>query len=129
MAAKQYYSLAEVKSHKDKNSTWMVIHNSVYDVTTFLQEHPGGEDSLLDEAGKDATEAFEDVGHSSDAKEMMIKYKIGELIEADRKDYQNKNNQEESAVSRLMHSTCLRCTVAVTFGVAAVVLFRLFYKH
>ncbi|VEN61401.1 unnamed protein product [Callosobruchus maculatus] len=128
MATKQY-SLAEVKNHKDKNSTWLVIHNSVYDVTPFLLEHPGGEDSLLEKAGKDATEAFEDVGHTSDAREMMIKYKIWELIEADRIDHKSKNNQEESTVSRLMHSTCLRCTVAVTLGVAAVVLFRLFYKN
>jgi len=35
----------------------------------------------LEQAGKDATEEFEDVGHSSDAREVMQKYKIGELIE------------------------------------------------
>lgn len=31
--------------------------------------------------GKDATEAFEDVGHSSDARQLMAEYKIGELCE------------------------------------------------
>lgn len=36
---------------------------------------------LLEQTGKDATEEFEDVGHSSDAREVMQKYKIGELIE------------------------------------------------
>lgn len=36
---------------------------------------------LLEHAGKDATENFEDVGHSTDAREMMAKYKIGELAE------------------------------------------------
>lgn len=46
----------------------------------FLQ-HPGGEEVLLEQAGKDATEEFEDVGHSSDAREVMQKYKIGELID------------------------------------------------
>lgn len=44
-------------------------------------QHPGGEEVLLEQAGKDATEQFEDVGHSSDAREMMNKYKIGELAE------------------------------------------------
>ena len=34
---------------------------------------------LLEQAGKDGTEAFEDVGHSTDAREMMKKYKVGEL--------------------------------------------------
>lgn len=36
---------------------------------------------LLEQAGKDGTEAFEDVGHSTDARDMMKKYKIGELHE------------------------------------------------
>lgn len=47
----------------------------------FSFQHPGGEEVLLEQAGKDATEQFEDVGHSSDAREMMTKYKIGELAE------------------------------------------------
>jgi len=47
----------------------------------FCLQHPGGEEVLLEQAGKDATEEFEDVGHSSDAREVMQKYKIGELIE------------------------------------------------
>lgn len=40
---------------------------------------------LLEQAGKEATEAFEDVGHSTDARDLMKKYKIGELIESERK--------------------------------------------
>jgi cytochrome b involved in lipid metabolism len=35
----------------------------------------------LEQAGSDGTEAFEDVGHSTDAREMMKKFKIGELVE------------------------------------------------
>merc|ERR1711879_1137230 len=67
------YSLEEVESHNigrgpDK-SVWMVIHDKVYDVTKFLDEHPGGEEVLIETAGKDASEAFEDVGHSTDARE------------------------------------------------------------
>lgn len=48
-------------------------------------QHPGGEEVLLEQAGKEATEAFEDVGHSTDARELMKKYKIGELVESERK--------------------------------------------
>lgn len=39
---------------------------------------------LLEQAGKHASEAFEDVGHSSDAREMMKKFKVGEVIESER---------------------------------------------
>lgn len=34
---------------------------------------------LLDEGGRDATESFEDVGHSDDARELLKKYYIGDL--------------------------------------------------
>ncbi|XP_053670507.1 cytochrome b5-like isoform X1 [Anopheles nili] len=79
------YSLAEVAQHNKPTDVWMVIHDKVYDVTKFLQEHPGGEEVLVEYAGKEATAEFDDVGHSSDAKEQMKQFLIGELIEADRK--------------------------------------------
>lgn len=37
MATKQY-AYEEVKKHLDSSSTWIVIHNNVYDVTAFLNE-------------------------------------------------------------------------------------------
>ncbi|OBZ89406.1 Cytochrome b5 [Choanephora cucurbitarum] len=76
------YSLEEVSKHNTKNDLWMSIHNKVYNITEFVQEHPGGEEVLYDEAGKDATEAFEDIGHSDEAREILEKYLIGELDEA-----------------------------------------------
>ena len=39
----------------------------------------GGEEVLLDLAGQDATEAFEDVGHSDEAREILAGLKIGTL--------------------------------------------------
>lgn len=51
-----------------------------------LFKHPGGEEALKEyqiknNEFKDATESFEDVGHSMDARDMMKKYKIGVLAE------------------------------------------------
>lgn len=43
------------------------------------KQHPGGEEVLREQAGGDATESFEDVGHSSDAREMAASFVIGEL--------------------------------------------------
>ncbi|CDH55944.1 cytochrome b5 [Lichtheimia corymbifera JMRC:FSU:9682] len=80
------YSSEEVAKHSTKNDLWLVVHNKVYNVTEFVQEHPGGEEVLLDEAGKDATESFEDIGHSDEAREILEKYLIGELDEASKKD-------------------------------------------
>lgn len=77
-------TLEEVKSHKTRNSLWFVIHNKVYDVTKFMDEHPGGEEVLQEQGGKDATEIFEDVSHSVDARDLMKNYLIGELPENER---------------------------------------------
>merc|ERR1711909_210045 len=83
------YKLVEVAEHNkskgEEKSIWTVIHDKVYDITKFLDEHPGGEEILIENAGIDATENFEDVGHSSDAREMLEEYLIGELQESDKK--------------------------------------------
>ncbi|XP_060232957.1 cytochrome b5 isoform X1 [Meriones unguiculatus] len=47
-------------------------------------KHPGGEEVLREQAGGDATENFEDVGHSTDARELSKTYIIGELHPDDR---------------------------------------------
>lgn len=73
----------ELSKHTTAKSLWIAIHNKVYDVTKFLEEHPGGEEVLLEQAGKYGTEPFEDVGHSTDARELIKQYEIGELVEAD----------------------------------------------
>jgi cytochrome b involved in lipid metabolism len=52
----------------------------------------------LEQAGNDGTEAFEDVGHSTDARELMKKYKIGELVEV----YMNLSSSLSKSVSHLI---------------------------
>ncbi|XP_028258569.1 cytochrome b5 type B [Parambassis ranga] len=81
----KYYTLEEIRLHNMSSDTWLIIHDKVYDITGFLEEHPGGEEVLLEQAGADATESFEDVGHSTDAREMLQQYYIGELHMDDRK--------------------------------------------
>lgn len=55
------------------------LSGQVYDVTKFLEDHPGGDAVLLSATGKDATDDFEDVGHSSTAKAMMDEFYVGEI--------------------------------------------------
>lgn len=49
----------------------------MYNVTEYVRDHPGGPDVLLDTAGTDATEAYDDVGHSEDADELLSTFLIG----------------------------------------------------
>lgn len=77
-------SLDAVAQHDDYSDCWVVIYDRVYDVTSFLQDHPGGADVIMDYAGRDATLAFHGTGHSRDAIEQMRDYLIGELPESER---------------------------------------------
>ncbi|XP_069822208.1 cytochrome b5 type B isoform X1 [Dendropsophus ebraccatus] len=74
-----YYTLEDVRKRNSAKELWLVIHGRVYDITRFVEEHPGGEEVLFEQAGADATESFEDVGHSVDAREMLKQYYVGDL--------------------------------------------------
>ncbi|KAJ5160948.1 uncharacterized protein N7482_007952 [Penicillium canariense] len=59
------FTWAELQQHNTRQSCWVAIHGAVYDVTDFLDSHPGGSRVILRWAGKDATEDFDSV-HSLD---------------------------------------------------------------
>ncbi|KAL9019425.1 MAG: hypothetical protein Q9185_003317 [Variospora sp. 1 TL-2023] len=79
MSEAEGMTFSDVASHNSKKDLYLVIHDKVYDVTKFVDEHPGGEEVLLDVGGQDATEAFEDVGHSDEAREILEGLKTGDL--------------------------------------------------
>ncbi|OWR55502.1 hypothetical protein KGM_204630 [Danaus plexippus plexippus] len=86
MAEIKKYTFAEVKTRngRGKNPVWIVYKDSIYDVTSYIPEHPAG-DVILEEAGQDATKAFDDSGHSKSTYKMLEQYKIGEIVDAERK--------------------------------------------
>lgn len=91
------FTIEEIRTHNMSSDTWLIIHDKVYDITSFLEEHPGGEEVLLEQGGADATESFEDVGHSTDAREMLQQYLIGELCMDDRKKEKPKDDNVTNA--------------------------------
>lgn len=50
---------AEAKKHVAKDDLWLLIDGRIYDVTPFLDLHPGGGQLIVEAAGKDATSVFE----------------------------------------------------------------------
>ncbi|KAJ4483149.1 FMN-dependent dehydrogenase-domain-containing protein [Lentinula lateritia] len=56
----------EVAQHNGRESCWIIVHGKVYDVTEFLNDHPGGSRIILKYAGKDATQEYDPI-HPPDA--------------------------------------------------------------
>jgi len=115
-------TLAEVAEHKERNSCWVVIHNKVYDVTKFLDEHPGGEEVILDVGGRFGSEPFEDVGHSEDARELLEQYLIGELPP---EEHEVKDVRDELAFPDQKNMFIF--AVPVVLGIIAMVAWK--YRH
>ncbi|XP_061404684.1 cytochrome b5-like [Lethenteron reissneri] len=83
--APRLVSLDELRKHCTSESTWIVLHDKVYDVTSFLDKHPGGTAVLLDRGGQDATDVFEDEGHTLDARELAKGFVVGKVHPKDLK--------------------------------------------
>ncbi len=52
------YSLAVVATHNSGASCWTTINGKVYDVTSWINQHPGGAQAILSLCGKDGSSAF-----------------------------------------------------------------------
>ncbi|EJT47101.1 hypothetical protein A1Q1_04175 [Trichosporon asahii var. asahii CBS 2479] len=82
-ASPKVYTIEDLQQHKTREDCWVLISGKVYNVTKFLDEtdeqHPGGDEVLIEEGGRDATEAFEDVGHSDEARAMLPKMLVGDF--------------------------------------------------
>ncbi|XP_038207837.1 cytochrome b5-like [Zerene cesonia] len=84
MSDLKQFTRKEISTRNTKDDAVTIIDNLVYDLTPFLDDHPGGHEVLLNVVGKEASEDFEDVGHSIDAKELMKKYVIGQIVPEER---------------------------------------------
>eukprot|EP01062_Namystynia_karyoxenos_P054950 TRINITY_DN45579_c0_g1_i1.p1 TRINITY_DN45579_c0_g1~~TRINITY_DN45579_c0_g1_i1.p1 ORF type:complete len:227 (+),score=60.63 TRINITY_DN45579_c0_g1_i1:75-683(+) len=77
------FTWQEIAGRDRAAGLWVVMEvdgeHCVYDVTDFLEEHPGGEEVLEDRASRDVTDDFDMIGHSQEAKAMRDKLCIGKI--------------------------------------------------
>ncbi|KAG0504018.1 hypothetical protein HPP92_004090 [Vanilla planifolia] len=104
MTDSRWLSLSEISSHTSKDDCWLIIHGKVYDVTSFLEDHPGGDDVLLQAAADgEATQSFEDVGHSSVATTKMEEYLIG-AVDGEGASKERKATAGDSSLTKNPHA-------------------------
>jgi len=75
------YTEEEVAKHCSKEDVWIVVKGKVYDVSGYVEEHPGG-DAILKNAGKDATEGFHGPQHPPRVFDIIDDFLIGKLIDS-----------------------------------------------
>lgn len=78
-------TLQELQGHNVRTDAWILFRGEVYDVTKYVDEHPGGL-ALLNYAGKDATTAIsEQPAHKCVFNFILSKlktFRVGQLAEA-----------------------------------------------
>ena len=84
------FTMAEIATHNSKTDCWTVISGQVYELTDFVNRHPGGNE-VVRACGIDATTLFtsrttkdgQPIGsgtpHSQVAQEQLAKLKIGTI--------------------------------------------------
>lgn len=76
------YTKEDVAKHNKPDDAWLIISGKVYNITKWINKHPGG-NVILQGIGKDATSLFNNKGggsgHSASAHKILSKYYIGEL--------------------------------------------------
>ncbi len=74
------FSRSEVESHNSPKSCYVTVGANVYDVTDFLDSHPGGDDLILQYAGQDVAAILQDESshlHSEAAYEVLNDSLVG----------------------------------------------------
>ena len=77
---RRYYTLAEVRTHNTMESAWVLVGDTIYDVTSYVSDHPGGASSILNKSGGivDCTTDFN--FHSKRARKEWKRHKVGILL-------------------------------------------------
>jgi len=82
-SARTSYTLAQVAQHGDASSCWAAINGNVYDLTNWINQHPGGPERILSICGTDGSAAFnaQHGGQGRPAQELAQFY-IGPLAQS-----------------------------------------------
>ena len=75
------YKIEDIMEHNKRDDCWIVINNIVYDITDFIDDHPGGDSILITVAGTDASNFFNELHRPELLEEIAINYKIGIINE------------------------------------------------
>ena len=92
------FTKKQILEKREEGLVWIVIKNNVYDVTEFLDEHPGGAELITDIAPDDfktMTSEFIDAEHSEEAMEQLQTFFKGTLLDEGGSDFELEEEEED----------------------------------
>ena len=75
------FTAEEVGRHTKEDDVWIILKGKVYDVTPYVNEHPGGA-AILRNAGGDSTEGFFGPQHPDRVFDLIDDFYIGDLTKS-----------------------------------------------
>ncbi|XP_067416841.1 cytochrome b5 reductase 4-like isoform X4 [Emydura macquarii macquarii] len=69
----------ELAKHSKKDDCWICIRGLVYNITPYMEYHPGGEDELMRAAGRDGTDLFDQVHRWVNYESMLKECLVGRM--------------------------------------------------
>ncbi|KAL4955419.1 FMN-dependent dehydrogenase-domain-containing protein [Aspergillus filifer] len=73
------HTIKGVATHDSRSSCWIVIQGQVYDLTSFLDEHPGGAAVILEYGGKHATSVFDAIHPKGTIEQLPKEMNLGPI--------------------------------------------------
>lgn len=79
------YTVEEVAKHNTAQDIWIIVNGKVFDLSKFINEHPGGKKVLLKKAGKDASKEFKTFHNDAIMQRVGLPMQIGIIGTAEEK--------------------------------------------
>lgn len=74
------YTAAQVATHASASNCWTIVNGSVYNVTSWISQHPGGKQAIVSMCGRDASASFDSQhGGQRRPESELASFKIGVL--------------------------------------------------
>eukprot|EP01126_Amoeba_proteus_P005651 TRINITY_DN1191_c0_g2_i3.p1 TRINITY_DN1191_c0_g2~~TRINITY_DN1191_c0_g2_i3.p1 ORF type:complete len:224 (-),score=38.47 TRINITY_DN1191_c0_g2_i3:107-778(-) len=93
----QEFTISEISAHNKEDDCWLIIGTKVYDLTKFVNDHPGGAEAILRQSGpnRDATAGFKGNQHPDTVEDQVRQFLRGKLKEYTREEISRHNTLED----------------------------------
>ncbi len=73
------FTAQQIAAHNTASNCWVIMNSKVYNITSYIPNHPGGTGTITPYCGKDAASAFGSISHSQNANNLLASFFVGNL--------------------------------------------------